>query len=398
MILLVAIGSIVSAILADASRDDGIPLDDDLRLRILEKARERGLRTGGGFCGPTAIALRKVLFAGTGRLVFAVNRPLMEMGRPVGHIALEVGGVLWDGDGPMEDEEALRAWGMLDFADPDWQDAGIDTPEEADDAVLLREDELSRHQADVLWNHMLSCPSGPDMETILYRAAAGMYRDLRMERLMQPAESMTLFHGTTRSRLPGVLRAGIVSSAQGQGKLPLGALLHVTEEDAHRAAWALVRRDTGWPADRQAELETRTGADADGEIVVLRVALPPDRMDRLVAALQNDDGYRGDALDGRRSLRETGAARYQGIVPARWVEIPAGITIPERGYKQLATRVLWEASVEARHPGLLEEVRTGGSLARAALNHGLSTERVRQLQYEDGAWTRRDIATRGGTH
>ena len=109
-------------------------LTDDDRLDILGRAADYGLRVGGGDCAEVAIAINRLLFGGKGRYVAAVNSFLWSSGTLVGHVGVQdEHGVIWDADGTYDDEDAreeFRAWGMLDWEDPDYglpnEDAGYE--------------------------------------------------------------------------------------------------------------------------------------------------------------------------------------------------------------------------------------------------------------------------------
>jgi hypothetical protein len=111
-------------------------MTDDERLEILGLAHDLGLYGMGGECGETAIAINRLLFGGRGQLVAAVNWPLWQRGRLIGHVGVEHRNVVWDAEGTYDDEEALedfRAWGMLD---PDEHPEL--TEDEAYDARIVR--------------------------------------------------------------------------------------------------------------------------------------------------------------------------------------------------------------------------------------------------------------------
>lgn len=104
--------------------------------RILAKARQLGLRGAGGFCGAAAVAINNALFDGQGNIVAAANEAMLNRGRLVGHVAVQVGDAYWDYEGAYkgsEGEEDFLAWGMLDPDDPSH---GL-TEKEAEEVVLV---------------------------------------------------------------------------------------------------------------------------------------------------------------------------------------------------------------------------------------------------------------------
>ena len=82
--------------------------------------RASGVDGRGGRCGSAAIAINHAVFSGEGTYVAGANVALLELGeRLVGHVAVLVGGKLYDDSG-VTTEESLESWGMLDDMDPDY--------------------------------------------------------------------------------------------------------------------------------------------------------------------------------------------------------------------------------------------------------------------------------------
>lgn len=112
-----------------------MPLSQDEIEEINSKIEALKIHGWGGACGQAAIQINKQVFDGQGEYIAALNNFWLERDRWVGHVAVLYGDELWDSDGLIEDQEDLRAWGMLDPEDPDWNVPGWDE-EAAYDADL----------------------------------------------------------------------------------------------------------------------------------------------------------------------------------------------------------------------------------------------------------------------
>lgn len=94
-------------------------------MRYGDVIKSAGLYGFGGNCGWVAIKINDVVFGGTGTLVAALNRFLLQRhGRWVGHVAVLHDGHYYDAEGE-KPEELILSWGMLDPQDQDYF-----TPEE----------------------------------------------------------------------------------------------------------------------------------------------------------------------------------------------------------------------------------------------------------------------------
>jgi hypothetical protein len=117
-----------------ASREMSIEELDE----VLAQAQIDGMS---GHCAMAAIAINHSLLGGKATYVFATNPNIGDEIHPfVGHVAVRWGGILWDADGPIEDPEDLRSWGMVDPLDPDWEmwlQEAADPEEAAYEAELI---------------------------------------------------------------------------------------------------------------------------------------------------------------------------------------------------------------------------------------------------------------------
>ena len=113
-----------------------MPEIDKIKLNydIIAMAKTMGFYGFGGNCFLAAVAINRVLFDRKGKLIGAFNEPLYSH-RMIGHVAVLIDDLYWDGAGIPKQKDEISSWGMLDFEDPDNVEAakiaGIDWTEEA---------------------------------------------------------------------------------------------------------------------------------------------------------------------------------------------------------------------------------------------------------------------------
>ncbi len=96
-------------------------VSDEASIRaIVLAARAHGFDGFGGACGEAAVALNRVVFGGRAELVGAFNEAFFDRGRLIGHVAVLVDGVFWDGDATPKCLDDIEHWGMLDPGDSDY--------------------------------------------------------------------------------------------------------------------------------------------------------------------------------------------------------------------------------------------------------------------------------------
>jgi hypothetical protein len=100
-----------------------LPGDAAAVARVLGRALALGFAGFGGGSGEAAVAINRVLFAGRGTLVGALNEAFLDRGHMIGHVAVRALGPIWDGDACAKSFDDIEHWGMLDLEDEDYQDA-----------------------------------------------------------------------------------------------------------------------------------------------------------------------------------------------------------------------------------------------------------------------------------
>lgn len=109
-------------------------------MSLADRVRGLQLHGFGGACGDAAKRINREVFGGRGKYIIGANAKLLEdEGRFVGHVAVLYRGRLFDADGET-DPETLRAWGMLDPHDSDYQLSEAEALEAA--LYEVSEDEL----------------------------------------------------------------------------------------------------------------------------------------------------------------------------------------------------------------------------------------------------------------
>lgn len=174
----------------------------------------------------------------------------------------------------------------------------------------------------------------------------------------------TLFVGTTRSRLPGILRAGLLMTGRGglwttpEAAFPDGRALAVTD----------LRLARGTVPDPRTWIDPATEA----EIVVVRVRVPTTAHGTLRASRTTDGFY-----------------TYDGLLSPRWMAVPDGTDIPD-AFRVLPSRATWARSLEGRYPGIVARLTGPETLQAVANDYGLSKERIRQFKYQQACWLKRE--------
>jgi hypothetical protein len=155
-----------------------VPLRDAAIEAIICEAGSHGFSGFGGRCGLAAVAINRVLFGGSRKLVAAVNAMFYRKGDQwVGHVAvLDRRGVYWDADGEPKPYDVIDSWGMLDVEDSEYRDRALafggSWDDEAADTVLRRV-VTERAVLDVFTDHHLLS----EMQELL-RASAQHVLDL----------------------------------------------------------------------------------------------------------------------------------------------------------------------------------------------------------------------------
>lgn len=201
-----------------------------------------------------------------------------------------------------------------------------------------------------------------------------------LDRLAPPRPGR-LYAGTTRTRLAGWTRNGIVGSPSTSGPGRAGIVLFDAVQPAVDWALRLIGHDCGadWTTD---EVLQRAGRGALDEIAVVGVEVPIDRRPDLAR----------DEVQGRW--------RFDGNVSRLWIRFPDGIE-PRDRYKLLPTASLFLVGLDGRYPGMANDMDGPLRNIDLARKYNLSTERVRQLRFELDALRRqeaREEASRTGRY
>jgi len=132
--------------------------------------------------------------------------------------------------------------------------------------------------------------------------------------------SITFWHGTTRDRLPEILRSGLEPSEGWGGAGTFGVYLSGTPEGA--LYWAKIAYQLANDEKMEARRFDRKHGDRIVELLaIVSVTVPPEAIKNLRADMEQaeDVRFKGEPKDWEASLDQIGDVMYDGEVPAAWV-------------------------------------------------------------------------------
>jgi len=139
------------------------------------------------------------------------------------------------------------------------------------------------------------------------------------------SESLILYHGTTKDRLPEIKRQGLLPS-YGWGMAGTKGVYLTKYKDVAKY-WAKLRflgslQEQGENIQvEETFFDRKFGDKSDDLLAVLQVTIPPNKLSNLFADMEQaeDVGFSGEDSDWELSLKEIGDVRYNGKIPPTWI-------------------------------------------------------------------------------
>ena len=143
-----------------------------------------------------------------------------------------------------------------------------------------------------------------------------------LEYLLEANESVILYHGTLKEKVPAILRDGLKKSI-GWGEAGTeGVYLSGTRAGAEY--WAKIAYMSANDERLESGIFDREYGDRKDELIrVLRVEIPMSAIGNLRADMEQAEeyGFEGESEDWQQSLNVIGDVMYDGDIPSNWITV-----------------------------------------------------------------------------